>query len=334
MKRRFLLAAAAALSAGLAVPAVAQAPSPEDAAALAARGVAVHIRPAYRGLADATAALTVPAEACDAPALRAAYDDAFDAWMGVQHIAFGPIEQDGRRFAVAFWPDTKGFAAKALNRLTRAEDPAALAPEAYAKVSVAARGLLALERMLFDQDGPIEALEGYRCDLTAAIARDLAATAATVAAEWNAPPQGAPAEQLGALYASFDSGLESLTALRLGRPLGSAKRSWPRRAEAWRSGRSMRNIRLSLAALAALHRDVFAQALTETERDQFEATLARTLEIAGRAPDDLPAALEDPQARFGIEALQSRISGLQRLGRQIVAPRLGATIRFNSMDGD
>lgn len=329
-----LIALAGALASALAAaPAAAQdAASGPAAAALAQKAEETHIRPAYRRLAETTAALIAPAEACDAKALRGAYHEAFDAWMGAQHIAFGPIERENRRFAMAFWPDAKGFTAKALDRLIRAEDPAALTPEAFAKVSVAARGLLALERMLFDDDGPIAELTGYRCALTAAIARDLAATAAAIDAEWAAA--GPETAHPDTLYASFDSGLESLTALRLGRPLGSLERPRPRRAEAWRSGRSMRDIRLSLAALAALYRDVFAAALSPEARARFDAALARTEVVAGRAPDDLPGALEDPQTRIKLEALQTRLRNLQGLAREIVAPALGAQIGFNSLDGD
>ena len=50
-------------------------------------------------------------------------------------------------------------------------------PAAFAQVSVAARGLMALDQLLFDPEAaPVEA-GSYRCRLLAAITGDLAATA-------------------------------------------------------------------------------------------------------------------------------------------------------------
>ena len=44
---------------------------------------------------------------------------AFDAWMGVQHLRFGPSEVDGRSLSIAFWPDPKGSGARARAQASR-----------------------------------------------------------------------------------------------------------------------------------------------------------------------------------------------------------------------
>jgi len=45
-----------------------------------------HILPGYAAFAQATAVLNDAAGDCSADALRPAWNDAFDAWMGVSHL--------------------------------------------------------------------------------------------------------------------------------------------------------------------------------------------------------------------------------------------------------
>lgn len=320
-----------------------------DHDAIAEGAIARHILPAYETLASAMSALGPPAEACDAEGLRAAYHDAFDAWMGAQHIAVGPIERDMRRFAFAFWPDTKGFTRKALDKLISSEDPRIDDPEAFARVSVAARGLLALERLLYADGETAPPLgPGYRCRLSQAIARDLRAGAAAIVEGWRrgghaaalrAPGPGnaaypAAEDVTRALFGSLDSGLQGVIDLRLGRPLGSFERPRPRRAEAWRSRRSLRNVETSLAALRRFYDSAFAQTLTEPEQAEIDAAFTRAATVLERAPRPLAAAVGEPAARLRIEAVQSQLKRLQGRLRGILAPAIGVTLSFNSLDGD
>ncbi|MEO1330864.1 MAG: imelysin family protein [Pseudomonadota bacterium] len=318
---------------------------------LARRAVAEHIRPGYAAFAAAAETLIAPAEACDADRLRAAFHAGFDAWLRIEHIAFGPVEQGDRRFAILFWPDPKGHTPRGLKRLEENADPVVDDPDAFAKRSIAVRGFGALERLLFEADEPRDfAGDGgdYRCRLALAIARDLSRTASAVAAEWNAPegiaraltrPGSDPAFQSDAdvrraLFKSLDGGLEKISAMRLGRPLGTFERPRPRRAETWRSGRSMRNVREALAGLERYYAVAFARTLDEAAAARLTAAFARTRAVAERTPDDMRALSRDPQARFRVEALQSRVRELQRLVRKQVAPALGVAAGFNALDGD
>ena len=95
-----------------------------------------HIIPRYERVAATANALEQAAlQDCtltSAP-LRAAYHAGFDAWIGVTHLRFGPSEVENRAFAMAFWPDKKGFTAKALERLISAEQPL----DSYNQTSIA-----------------------------------------------------------------------------------------------------------------------------------------------------------------------------------------------------
>lgn len=335
----------------LALLAAAPGAAAQDHHALAIAANDQHILPGYERLAAAAGALPSAAADCDADALRLGYGRAYDAWMGVAHIAFGPVERQQRRFAIAFWPDSRGSVKKALDRLIAAEDPAVDDPAAFAKLSVAARGLTALERLLYDAAGPLDlAPSGYRCRLAQAITRDLAAISADVLAEWRGPGGEAaalsgagagpaavypePADATRALFASLDGGVQTLADLRLGRPLGGAEKPRPKRAEAWRSGRSLRHIRLALAALRQFYGSAFSSPLSRDQHAVINSAFANAIALAEAAPAPLHAAVSNPPARAKIQLLRAEIAHLQALLREHLAPALRVGLAFNALDGD
>ena len=110
-----------------------------------------HVLPGYQALAAETANLAESAaEDCTpaSPALIDAYHDAFDAWVGVSHLRYGPSEQDDRAFALAFWPDPRGSTPKALSALIRNADDAVTDPVEFEAISIAARGFYATSQSL------------------------------------------------------------------------------------------------------------------------------------------------------------------------------------------
>lgn len=237
---------AAALAFGLAGPTLAL-----DNAAVARRALDQNILPGFDALAARTAALaeTTKAYCAGQPGdVMAAYNAAFDAWMAVAQLRFGPLEEGETAFAIAFWPDTRGTTPKALAALEASQDPSVDDPAAFAQQSVAARGLFALDALL--AEGP-PAPGTYACRLTEAVTADLAQTAARASDRWRDPfagylaTAGAPGNPLylsadegsRALFTALTGGLEMTADLRLGRPLGTFAQPQPRRAEAWRTGR-------------------------------------------------------------------------------------------------
>ena len=258
--------------------------------------------------------------------------------MGVSHLRLGPAERDGRAEAIAFWPDERDATGRALERLLAGDDPAALAPEAFAEASVAARGLLALERLLYGE--PYGAGDPA-CDLARAIAADLAATAEAVEAAWRdgfarmlltAGEPGSTlflseAEARAALFTALATGLEFTADGRLGRPLGTFDRPRPNRAESRRSGRSARNVLLSLRALRDL-------AATLAEAPGTLEALDRAAASAEALDDPAPAGVAEPSGRFTVEALQTEVAQARRTAEEEIGTALGVTRGFNSLDGD
>ncbi len=296
------------------------------------------ILPGYAGFTEAARALeTATGADCRPEALRPAYHAAFDAWMAVSHLRFGPAEEGGRSLAIAFWPDPKGSGAKTMARMIAAEDPAVEDPAAFAEVSIAARGLFALERLLYDP-----ALTGdYACALTRATAADLARLAGEIEAGWGefAPlllTAGQPGnarfltetEARQALFTQLMAGLEFTADQRLGRPLGTFDRPRPERAEARLSERSLRNVQLSLAALERL-----ALALAP-DSPQTEAGFEAAGRLAAELDDPALAGVADVQGRLKVEILQQRIHALRDTVTTDVGAALGVSTGFNAADGD
>ncbi|WP_299678684.1 imelysin family protein [uncultured Roseobacter sp.] len=297
-----------------------------------------HILPAHARFAAATQDLAAATEACDQTEMRAGYHAAFDAWMGVNHIQFGPIEAEGLSLAIAFWPDPKNQTEKALARLIAAEDPAVHDPAQFAEVSVAAQGLMALESLLYTEREET----AYTCALTQAVAGHLARNATRLETAWREShadlltdpgPENdtykSQAEAQRVLYTALSTGLEFLHDQRLGRPLGTFDRPRPKRAEARRSERSLRNITLSLQALQAL-----AIALAGEDIPKSQMAFADTLARAGALDDPALQGVADPAARFRIEVLQQGVAAIQRAVAEEIGAALGVRAGFNALDGD
>ncbi|MBU2935478.1 MULTISPECIES: imelysin family protein [Pacificibacter] len=310
------------------------------------RVVTQHAVPAVLNFSAQTKALEVAAKSdCTAGALVPAYNAGFDAWMGLQHLNIGPVEADARGLTIAFWPDKKGMIPKTLSSLIVGQDAAVADADEFAHVSIAARGLFALEYMLFDDEFNAYEQGSYSCELVQAITHDLAQTADHIAGEWTredgfaatlttAGAQGnqrylSETEAAQALYTMLLTGLENSAEQRIGRPLGSFEKPRPKRAEAYRSGRSARNVMLSVQAA----REFVVAMAPETPTHTLEVlddVLAKLQDL----DDPTFASVEDPMGRLKIEIIAQRIeAATDSIANDIGVP-LGISAGFNASDGD
>lgn len=302
-----------------------------------------HVLPGYRTLAKAGASLSQAAQKdCtpESPALRAAYGEAFDAWVLVSHLRFGPSEENDRAFALAFWPDPRGSTPKTLGRLLRDEAPEISDPEQFGSVSVAARGFYALEFLLFDPQFLNADNPAARCQLIQTVAADIALTTAAILDDWedgyadlmrqagSNDVYRTENEAARQFFTALSTGLEFTSDARLGRPLGTFDKPRPLRAEARRSERSARHVILSLQSTRAL------AALLSDSDAQLDATFQRAEDRAAALEDPVFAGVSDPSDRIRIEALLQSVNGLRRTVAQDLGPRLGVAAGFNSLDGD
>ncbi|MEM8788886.1 MAG: imelysin family protein [Pseudomonadota bacterium] len=296
-----------------------------------------HVLPGHERLAQATEALAETAAADCAPAaVRPAFHDAYDAWVAISHVQFGPIEETGLSLAMGFWPDPKDSTGKALARLTADQDAIVDDRAAFGEVSAAAQGFTALERLLYDDQPEAD----YACRLVRAVATGLADKSQALAEAW--PDHAALMRAAGdndryqseleaqrALFTALSTGLEFLHDQRLGRPLGTFDRPRPRRAEARRSGRSQRHIQITLDALEDL-----AFALADGDLPETRAAFADARTRAAELDDPALEGVAEPARRLRVETLQRAVRDVQVAVIDEIGAPLGVTAGFNALDGD
>lgn len=296
-----------------------------------------HILPAAAAFRTAAADLAqVAAGSCRTEDLAPGFNATFDAWLGLQFLRLGAAEKEGLNAAVEFWPDPKGLGLKAQKAML-AGDPATLSAATLADQSVAARGLGGLERLLW----PKEPLAGDTCALIAATATDLADVAGLIAASWQteadlmlaAGADGNLAYLSGkevrqTLYTQIQAALEGLSDTRIGRPLGSFDKPRPDLAESRASGRTLRNIRLTLETLRAV-----TVKLTP-DVPQTLAAYDRALALVAAMPDPTLADIATPEGRLKLEILQQAVDAIRAAGGQELAAEMDVSLGFNAADGD
>ena len=231
------------------------------------------------------------------------------------------------------------------------EDPVVDDPAAFAGLSVAARGLLRARLAALRPGGGAD--RGGELPLPAAggdhprRGGDGGADAGALARSLGGDPdqrRGAGAtrsisrrtSRRRALYAALTEALQADIDLRLGRPMGTFERPQPRRAEAWRSGRSLRERRASRCeALRGYAATVFGPATRPRTTRQRRRELRRGAgggRAGGRA--DRRGGGDDAGAGAGRGAAERGPAACRTEVAEHVGPAIGVTSGFNSMDGD
>ncbi|MGH1415056.1 MAG: imelysin family protein [Pelagimonas sp.] len=326
-------------------PVWADGPSEEVIAPLVAQAVSDHIVPRVQAFAMSAQALSEAAQGdCVAgqSTLEAGFHHAMDDWTAMSHLRFGPTEADDRAFALAFWPDGRGKTPKVLARLLGSEG--GLEAETFREVSIAGRGLYAMEFLLFDAPTQAVGDAPRRCAVIAAVADDIAYNAGAIAADWQGNyateltepgPEKAfhhTSEAVQELFKAAITGLQFTADTRLGRPLGTFDRPRPKRAELRRSGRPLRQVQMSVDGTRELVL-ILAQV-----NPAMQARIVKAYDQV----DDLIDNLEDTsfagvggiQGRLHIEIIQIQINEVRDLLLAELGPALGVGTGFNALDGD
>ncbi len=326
-----------------------------------------HIIPGYQKLADTSLQLSQAAQSfCISPdeekflRLRLAYHSAMDAWMGIQHIRFGPANEDVRSYKIQFWPDKKGVVNRHLKKFLVMMENGVASPEKLQAGSVAIQGFPAIEQLLYSQSQallPQNEQSGMRCLLLEWITANLSQVTHMILQEWQSPygyrhivnTAGkeneiyfSEKEVTQDLLTSWHAQLQFIDELKISAPLGkNEKKARYRRAESWRSERSLRNIKMNLQALRQLYHGKgcsgfhsLAQnenrALTETLKYQFH----RIMKTAQSISSPLTQSVLDSHQRTRIEAFREELKLLRQLVETQLTAALGINIGFNAFDGD
>lgn len=293
-------------------------------------------------LVDQTADLKVGADLCDLDQAKAAYHRTFDVWNRVQLLRFGPLGNGDLAFRFQYWPERKGIIGRKLFELASASNAIILDPDAFSEVSVAARGLMSLDYLLFDPGVSKRIEADQRCRLLKAIATDLVISSEELRHLWQSDtyanyrsrsPESMLSEDelLTVLYQALDTSLQYDIDLRLGAPLGSYTRAFPRKAEAWRSDRSLRNLKNSLRQSKQIA--LFLADSAGSKRNEIENMYGDVEATSTRLKHGLMA-VDQPGYRLKAEMVQQKIQRIRDYIRSVIGPKLGVQQGFNSLDGD
>ena len=313
------------------------------------------IVPAAEAMAAAADGLEADLQAyCAAPdasrleRARAAFHAAYDRWMTLGWVSFGPQALHMRAVRMHFWPDSRNTLGRQLAGVLNAPREDLLELQTLSQASVALQGLPALERLLFDAT-PISD-DDYACELAAAIAGNVQAIAAELAAGWG--DSGRLASELpgGAaltanLFQSVHEQLELIVTRKIVPVLGeNPADARARSAENWRSERAVRNIVVNLTAILGVLENGQAMGFADVLRDHADrpdvaAAIVEALEQAlaiARSLEDRPIAdlVEEEAARADVWRMAAAIDLARKLWSTEVGEALGLTIGFNRLDGD
>jgi hypothetical protein len=328
------------------------APDPERERTLALALGQQILAPAYSRFAERSQTLAhdlnryCQASGSDYPTVQAHYRAALHDWMYLQAINWGPAAVDNRHPALYFWPDKKDIASRQLRTLIADADPASLDAGYFDTASIGVSGLSALERLLFD-DPPV-APHSYSCHLAAAIADNSARMAQQIADDWPAFVEEwrlaqDPRAGIRLLLKSLDEIAQIVSQQKIAMPLGSGpERARARRAESWRSGQSLANIRANLDFIEAMlegsdNRPGLLDLIAEQDSGLAEvlrAQLFATSRLFDHLDQPLESAVENRSARGKLMMLQANVDSLQALLAGDVSGALGISLGFNSRDGD
>ncbi len=321
-----------------------------------------HIVPRYQvlersaeNLAKSTQQLCASTDDAHLEKARLAFGQTMEAWQGIQHIRSGPIEMMMRNYSMQFWPDKKNHVGKHLSELIAEKKPEKLLTDDFYSITVAVRGLPAIERLLYD-DNATEALrnDSYRCQVLERISAYVYEMGQAVTTEWQEEmteafaSAGADEESL---YSSQEEvavlilkpiveTLEVVKDLKIKRAMGSELDMVKyKRLESWRSGRSLDNIKANISAVKAIYTgengsQSSLRQLVSTEHQKTIDTLFADVEkqlTSYQEPMESLITTAD-----GYAALTLLADDVERLLKAVEAAigDSGIFLGFNSRDGD
>ena len=349
-----------ALAALLSVPGMLQSEAlpDHDYATLASAIIDQVVIPAYAEHAQASQRLGPAIERhcmgsgeVDTAAVRAAFDEAMDAWQRAWPFAFGPVMRGAGRARIAFWPGRPGSAARQIRTAMRTRDEALLDPKRLPAKSVALTDFQALERLLFEMPH-----DAFTCGFAAAVAYHQAELAAEILDAWtredgfryaalsaggDSDEYADDAEVARDLMRVLTESIEALISQKLERPLGeSVANAKPKRAESWRSCRSLRNVVFNLESLRALVDTPggFGDLVTAHGESELAHGLgngfADAVSRAKSVTEPLRHAVSDPAERSKLLGLLGSLRALRALVIGPLSRTTGILVGFNSQDGD
>ena len=282
--------------------------------------------------------------------LKDSFHQTMDAWQLAQILRSGPAMTSLRFYRLEMWPDRSNAATKHLRKLQEKADLNSLKPERFAKTTTAVQGLSALERLLYNRgveetDFQNNGKANFKCHLVQTISQNILSISNELLNDWQNSyrkvlltpnKENDIFETDKAVAAQFFSDLNTqiqvILTQKLKRPI-NGRRFRLKRAESWRSQRSLRNIALNLRASKKLYEigfisNIHDKQLIKKQQALFDHAIALSKEL------ELPIQVAHDKH---LEKLQRWIHSIRLLKTTILSelPKaIDIPLGFNSLDGD
>jgi predicted lipoprotein len=231
--------------------------------------------PAYRHLFQSAVALNQQAiKSCKQPSdvslnnLRDRFSSYVNSWMSIEFFRNGPAKYLFRQNRIQYWPDKHNVVGRQLRSLLTDQNASLLDHSKFTQLSVGVQGVTALELLFygekaFDSFTNINIAGQFRCQFIQAISYNQQVISEGLIDDWIRQGDGyrnGLLDENNNLQVEKDIGIDilrllygevdSIKTLKIVRPLDkSIEKAKPYRAELWRSGLSMTNIRQNLQTI-------------------------------------------------------------------------------------
>ncbi len=297
---------------------------------------------------------------CKAPSaegvaeLKARFAAVSQAWSAVEFITFGPVMLSLRPDRFNLFPERRNAVGRSVAELLADPTDERLQPARFFRLSAAAQGLPALERILYDEGAAAALVAGpetaRRCELGQAVALNLATIAEEIRAGWGSRSEGLlaqlavgkadpvyfpdPNALLSQIVTDLAGAYQRVVDQRLLAVLGkSADEAKPLLADRRRSGLSKETIVAIVASAGALG-EALGAGLDPKDRASLAATMNAAQAAAQGLPEDIGAAATTPEGRKALQAAVSVFKAAQASVAKPLAAGLGVPLGFNALDGD
>ncbi|MGH1440685.1 MAG: imelysin family protein [Cellvibrionaceae bacterium] len=332
------------------------------------------IAPAYDRLHQQSIAFAEQAKSCkqtnpdyDAVfnVLNKHWKHSMSAWQAVQWVQFGPIKQEGREWALQFWPDKKNLVGRKIKkRLTNSE----MMTEAdLDSEGVVVQGLSALEYLLYDEQAKKLFTASQRCLSIVSIVNKVKQVSGSLHRDWLIyhdnnfvsidKPQAlseidSPAKGVSILVNNIIGMLDNVVGKKIASPFSLAQSDTKKVnsnayfLESWRSQTSLDNVKQNILSLQTVlleggliellqfKEPKAALILTEKLHSQLNVVLHLLENDWADSSFFMSISQAKPESEANIKSLYIELVSLRRLIKIDLSEILGVQLGFNSSDGD
>lgn len=330
--------------------------------------------PAYRHLFQSAVALNQQAiKSCKQPSdvslnnLRDRFSSYVNSWMSIEFFRNGPAKYLFRQNRIQYWPDKHNVVGRQLRSLLTDQNASLLDHSKFTQLSVGVQGVTALELLFygekaFDSFTNINIAGQFRCQFIQAISYNQQVISEGLIDDWIRQGDGyrnGLLDENNNLQVEKDIGIDilrllygevdSIKTLKIVRPLDkSIEKAKPYRAELWRSGLSMTNIRQNLQTIGLFFDPVSYvynfynlenSVVNQTETSQsiaikIDQLIGLSQQQLAQLSLPINEAVSDERNR---QILLSLVNSLEQLANQIkhyTTVVYQSPLGFNSFDGD